>query len=56
MQGINCRHENDILMCDILIYDRKHMHLAGWLLQIEKGALITKSKEYELIIQAPNIK
>ena len=48
MQVINNRYEYDNLMGDILIYDGKNMDLAGWLLQREKVALLTNSKEHEL--------
>ena len=35
-------------MRDIPIYDSKNMHLADWLLLIEKVASLTHSQEYEL--------
>ena len=48
MHDMTHRQEYDNLMRDIPIYDRKHMELADWLLQIEKVALKTYSQEYEL--------
>ena len=42
------KHEYDNLIPDIPIYDGKNMDLADCLLQTEKVALLTISKEYEL--------
>ena len=49
MQDITFRHEYDMLMRDILIYDGKNMRLADWLLQIEKVASLTHNQEYKLV-------
>ena len=46
-------------MWDVTIYDGQNMDLADWLLQIEKEALLTNTKEYELAVLhllAPHIK
>ena len=43
-------HDYDNLMRDVSIYEGKNMDLANWLLQIEKVAVLTNSKRYELAI------
>ena len=49
MQNMTRCNEYNNLMRDITVYDRKKKwNLADWLLQIEKVAVLTNSKEYEL--------
>ena len=50
IQEMTCRHEYDILMRGIPIYDGKNMEIADWLLQIEKVELLTNTQEHELAI------